>query len=76
MSAATNSNKQQAKGSFLESCFLRNIQLTHTLAKDSQVQNCWPFRLDNSLLWGTVLSAVGCLAATLTSNHYEALSQL
>ena len=76
MSAATNSDKHQAKGSFLDSCFLKNIQLTHTLAKDSKVHNCWHFRLDNSLLWGTVLSTVGCLAASLTSNHYGALSQL
>ena len=76
MSAATNSNKHQATGSFLDSCFLRNIQLTHRLAKDSQVQNCWHFRLDNSLLWGTVLSIVGCLAASLTSNHYGVLSSV
>lgn len=40
-----------------------------TINQVSQLGLCCHFGLDNSLLWGTALCTIGCLAESLTSTH-------
>lgn len=48
-----------------------NAQFEYNLiqSRASQPRHYWHFRLDNSLLWGTVLYIVGCLVALLASAY-------